>query len=322
MGNESTATTEEVVKKDKGIIYGSFLKDEIVAVKPVPSSGKWSNLLVSGQDKKSDPFIYNKVKRSYQVPLKNYREGGGVTPILDDQTRVNIKKYMTSFPDGMTQKEFFEKELGVDLNNTLAAEENFWRTDKRGRVTITRKGLNLNLNQPLDMLKYLILLSNKMLISPSFDDARKKATYEFMLVDEGKLKSKKVQEGKRKANAYTEFARLTSSEDKMIGFIKSLGRVLPANYTTDWLEDEILTVLENSHENFLAIVKDPQYDAKIFIQQAVDAGAILKKGDKRYTLDNGIELGDLLDTINYVNDPSNQEVKFRIKGKIQLASKK
>jgi len=322
MENESTATTEEVVKKENRIVYGSFLRDETVAVKPVPSSGKWSNLLVSGQDKKTDPFIYNKVKRSYQVPLKSYNAGGGVTNILDDQNRIHIKKYANTYTDGMTQKEFFEKELGCDLNTTLAAEDNFWRTDKRSRVTITRKGLKLNLNEPLDMMRYLILLSNKMMISPSFEDARKKATYEFMLVDENKLKSKKVQEGKRKANAYTEFARLTSSEDKMIGFIKSLGRVLPANYTTDWLEDEILTVLENSHENFLAIVKDPHYDAKIFIQQAVDAGAILKKGDKRYTLDNGIELGDLLDTINYVNDPSNQEVKFRIKGKIQLASKK
>lgn len=322
MEKESTATTEEVVKKEERIIWGSYLRDEVVAVKPVPSSGKWSNLLVAGQDKKTDPFIYNKVKRSYQVPLKNYREGGGVTPILDDQNRLHVKKYANTFPEGMTQKEFFEKELGVDLNTTLAPEENFWRTDKRGRVTITRKGLQLNLSQPLDMLKYLILLSNKMLVAPSFEDSRKKATYEFMLVDENKLTSKKVEEGKRKANAYTEFARLTSSEDKMIGFIKSLGRVLPANYTTDWLENEILTVLENSTENFLSIVNDPHYDSKIFIQKAIDAGAIIKKGDKRYTLDNGVELGDMYDTINYVNAAENQEVKFRIKGKIQLAGKK
>ena len=322
MEKESTATTEEVVKKEEKIIYGSFLKDEIVAVKPVPSSGKWSSLLVSGQDRKADPFIYNKVKRSYQVPLRNYREGGGVTPILDDQNRIHIKKYSTTFPDGMTQKEFFEKELGCDLNTTLAAEENFWRTDKRGRVTITRKGLQLNLNQPLDMLKYLILLSNKMLISPSFEDARKKATYEFMLVDENKLTSKKVEEGKLTARAYTEFARIIASEDKMIGFVKSLGRVLPGKYTNDWLENEILTVLENSPANFLSIVTDPHYDSKIFIQNAIDAGAILKKGDKRYTLDNGVELGDLIDTINFVNATENQEVKFRIKGKIQLANRK
>lgn len=322
MSNESTATTEEVVKKEeKRIIWGSFLKDEIVSVKPVPSSGKWSNLLVAGQDRKKDPFIYNKVKRSYQVPLRNYREGGGVTPILDDLTRIHIQKYSAQYPDGMTQKEFFEKELGVDLNTTLAPELNFWRTDKRGRVTITKKGLQLNLTQPLDMLKYLILLSNKMLIAPSFEESTKKATYEFMLVDDNKMLSRKVEEGKRKKRAYVEFSKITSSRTKMVGFIKALGRVLPARATDDWLENEILTVLENNVDNFLSIVDDPNYDHKIFIQEAVEVGAIIKKSDKRYTLDNGIELGDLIDTLNYINSPENQEVKLRIKSKIELAKK-
>jgi len=314
-----TATTENVVNKVKEIIYGSYLKDEIVAVKPVQSSGKWANLLVSGQDNKKDPFIYNKVKRSYQIPLKNYRQGGGVVSILDDQERLYIKKYINSYPDGMTQREFFEKELGKDLNPTLGVDDNFWRMDKNSRVTITRKGLSLNLREPLDMLKYLILLSNKMLISPSYEESTKKATYEFMLVDEGKLTSKKVEDHKITTKAYVEFARLADSKEKMINFIKSLGRVIPGRYDEDWLYSEVKAVLENSAINFLNIISDPQYDAKIFVQKAVDAGAILRKSDKRYTLDNGIELGDLLDTIRYLEDKANHEMKLRVKGKIEMA---
>ena len=156
-----TTTAEKVV-------YGTFLQDRIVAVKPVESSGKWSTLLVSGQDNKKDPFIYNKAKRSYQLPLNNANLGGGVKVILDDQKRVKIQKYMESFPNGMTQKEFFEKELGVDLNPTLQADKNFWRSDRRGRVILTKEGTTLNLNLPLDMLKYLILISNKILLSNMF----------------------------------------------------------------------------------------------------------------------------------------------------------
>lgn len=316
MGKE---TTVEAPKAK--IVYGSFLRDEIVAVKPVPSSGKWSNLLVGNQENKKDPYMYNKVKRSYQIPLKNYREGGGVVEVLDDQKRVFVLKYINTYPDGMTQKEFFERELGCDLNTTLEPEKNFWRTDKRGRVTITKKGLTLNLNQPLDMLKYLILLSNKMLIAPSFEDATLKATYEFMLVDENKLTSRTVETGRTKAKAFTQFGIITSSREKMIGFIKSLGRVLPARATDEFLESEILKVLENSPEAFLAIVEDPNYDRKIFIQQGVDCGAILKKANNRYTLDNGVELGDLNDTLNYLGNPENQEVRLRIKSRIELANK-
>ena len=116
----------ETATKEK-VVYGSFLQDRIVSVKPVESSGKWSNLLVQGQERSKDPFLLNKAKRSYQVPLNSEVSGGGVKIILDDQKRVKIQKYMESYPNGMTQKEFFEKELGVNLNPTVKQEDNFWR---------------------------------------------------------------------------------------------------------------------------------------------------------------------------------------------------
>lgn len=316
MKNDSKAVMEKPTK-----IWGTYLRNETVNVRPVESSGKWSTLLVKGQDKKKDPFIYNKVKRSYQVPLNNHRRGGGVKMILDDLERCHIKKYIGKYSEGMTQQEFFEEELGTNLNITLAAEKNFWRTDRRGRVTMTKEGMTLNLNYAVDMLKYLILLSNKKLISPSYDDRILKATYEFMIVDEGRVTSKKVEDAELKAKAYIKFAEITSNITKMKGFIRSLGRTVPNNNSEDWLKAEVLMVLEESTHNFLAIVNHPQYDKRIFIQEATDAGAIKKMGPKRYTLDNGIELGDLSDAINYLENPENQEVKMRIKTQIELSKK-
>jgi len=302
-------------------VYGTFLQDRIVAVKPVESSGKWSTLLVQGQDKSKDPFLLNKAKRSYQVPLNSVHSGGGVKVILDDQRRVLIEKYKESHPNGMTQKEFFEKELGVNLNPTLPHDENFWRTDRRGRVTLTKEGTTLNLNTALDMLKYLILLSNRMLISPSYDDRVLKATYEFMIVDESKVTVKKLEEASIKAQAYVKFAEITNSKKATIGFIKSLGRAIPATATEDWLKSEVLTIVDSNPNYFLEIVNHPQYEQRIFVQEAIEAGAIIRKGEKRYTLDNGAELGDLTDTINYLNNPDNQEVKLRIKAKVELAKR-
>ena len=219
-----TATQEKT-------IYGSFLQNRIVSIKPVESSGKWSNLLVQGQERIKDPFMYNKTKRSYQVPLNSETRGGGVKVILDDMTRVKIQKYMETHPNGITQKEFFEKELGVDLNPTLPADKNFWRSDRRGRVILTKEGTTLNLSLPLDMLKYLILIANKMLISPSYDERINKATYEFMVVDENKITSKKLEEADLKAQAYVKYAEVTNSKTATIGFIKSLGRTIPVTAT-------------------------------------------------------------------------------------------
>lgn len=311
----------ETAEKQK-TIYGTFLQNRLVSVKAVESSGKWSTLLVKGQEKQKDPFMYNKVKRSYQVPLNSELKGGGVKVILDDQKRVKIQKYVESFPNGMTQKEFFEKELGVDLNPTLEADKNFWRSDRRGRVVITKEGMTLNLNHSLDMLKYLILISNKMLISPSYDERTLKATYEFMIVDESKVTSQKLEEANVKSQAYIKFAEVTNSRSSIIGFIKSLGRTIPATATDEWLKGEVLNVVDNSPKYFLEVVNHPQYDERIFVQEAIEAGAIIRKGEKRYVLDNGAELGDLNDTINYLLNPDNQESKMRIKGKIELLKRK
>lgn len=303
------------------VVYGTFLQNRIVAVKPVESGGKWSTLLVAGQDKSKDPFLLNKVKRSFQVPLNNINLGGGVKVILDDQVRVKVQKYMESHPNGMTQKEFFEKELGVDLNWSKQ-ENNFWRTDRRSRVIITKEGMSLNLNLPLDMLKYLILLANKSAVCPSYEDRHLKATYEFMMVDEAKVTTKKLEEANVKSQAYIKFAEIANSKKSTIGFIKSLGRTIPATATEEWLKGEVLNIVDTNPKYFLEIVNHPQYNERIFVQEAVEAGAIIRKSDKRYTLDNGTELGELTDTINYLLNPDNQEVKLRIKAKLDLAAKK
>lgn len=310
----------ETAKIEKQV-YGTFLQNRIVAIKPVESSGKWGTLLVQGQDNKKDPFMYNKTKRSFQVPLNNANLGGGVKVILDDQKRVKVQKYMESFPNGMTQKEFFEKELGVDLNPTLKQEDNFWRTDRRGRVVLTKEGTTLNLNQSLDMLKYLILLADKMRISPSYDDRTLKATYEFMIVDESKVTTKKLEEANVKANAFVKYAEITNSKTATIGFIKSLGRTIPATASDEWLKNEVLNIVDSNPIYFLEIVNHPQYAERIFVQEAVEAGAVIRKGEKRYTLDNGAELGDMTDVINYLLNPDNQEVKLRVKAKIDLAKR-
>ena len=90
----------------------------------------------------------------------------------------------------------------------------------------------------------------------------------------------------------------------------------------DYIKREVLNVIDNSPKYFLEVVNHPQYNERIFVQEAIEAGAIIRKGEKRYTLDNGAELGDLNDTINYLLNPDNQESKMRIKSKIELVKRK
>ena len=309
----------EKTAEKKEIEFGTFLKDQIVDVKPVESSGKWTTLLTNGKEMKNVPYLFNKVKRSFQVPLNSERNGGGIKRILDDNNRVFIKKYINKYPDGMTEKEFFEEELGVDLNPSNKKEDNFWRVDKRGRVTLTKEGTVLNLRDSFDMLKYKILLSNTNLVAPNYEVRKDRQTYEFMIVDQGKITSQRIEEASNKAKAYTEYSRITGSVTEMKGFIKAIGRTIPVAHNEDWLKEEILNVFENDYKYFLNVINDPNYKKKIFIQNAVEAGAIKRMGDKRYVLDNGIELGDIVATIRYFSDPENQEVRMRVTSQIEMA---
>jgi len=310
-----TASKETTIKKK---VFGSFLKDQVLMVKPVESSGKWTNLLVKGQDMKNDPFILGKVKRSYQVPLNSHYKGGGVKVVFDNQVKVLISKYKESYPEGMTEQEFFEKELGANLNPRLPKEDNFWRNDRRGRVILTKEGMRLDLNNSIDMLRYKILMANSSKISPSYEARKSSQSYEFMIVNEGKQTSKKIEAAMEEANAYAKFAEITRSEDTMIGFIKSLGKSIPIKYNDDWLKTEILTVLKSNSSKFLSIVNDPLFNDRIFVQEAVEAGALIRKNAKRYTTDGGIELGDLLTTINWLNNGDNQDARLRIKSQIEM----
>jgi len=316
--NENDNKEIDVIEK---VIYGSFLEDRIVDVKPVESSGKWETLLVKGQEMKKEPHLYNKIKRSYQVPLNGERKGGGVKIILDSNRRVLIEKYIKEFPNGMTQQEFFERELKLDLNPMLPKEDNFWRSDRRSRVTLTKKGTTLNLMIAFDMLKYLILMSETVRICPNYEERTNKQSYEFMIVSQGLVTSKKVQDAALRTKAYIAYGQLVSDKAQMIGFIKSLGRAIPATYTEDWLKAEILEQLENDNSRFLGIINDPLYKKRIFVQEAIEAGSIQRKSKSRYALENGTELGDLTGAINYIYDPEHQELKMSIASQIEMKNR-
>ena len=67
---DKTAEETNVVEAPKKV-YGSFLKDQVLKVKPVESSGRWANLLVSGQENNIIEKIINKIIEVYNLHFKD-----------------------------------------------------------------------------------------------------------------------------------------------------------------------------------------------------------------------------------------------------------
>lgn len=294
--------------------FKNYLEKRKVKVKPVESSGKWSNLLIKGEERRKDPFLLNKAKRSFQIP---YNRKGELVKVLDDYE----SHYTAQFPDQkLTEQQFFEKVLGFDLSRFVQGKKNFWRFNEKGRVTIGKQGLDLNLSEALDMLKYKILLAQDS-IAKTYE-SRLSGNYEFVMVDQNKLISKRLEVSKSKADAYAKLTELLANERRMIDFIKATGKNVPIKVTNDWLKDQLVTSLENDYAGFLNIANDELFEDRVFIYDAVKAGGIIKVSKARYALDNGKELGDIRDTIHFFRDPEHQELKLRIQSQIDRINDK
>jgi hypothetical protein len=298
----------EEVEEEK-IPLHNYLSNKRIKVIPVQAGARWSGLLANGEEKKKDAYMYNKVKRSYQVPFHTANKGGGLHKVLDNM----IPRKTVQYPnEELTEQQFFEKLLGADLNPLLPKESNFWRTDKRSRVVMDKKGLVLDLADTMGMLRYKILKTNAKKIAPSPELQNSRGSYEFMLVDESVQVNKMADQADLKSKAYIRYAEVAQSTKTMEDFMKSTGKGLTSNPDPIWLKTQIFKMVEEDPRLFLSYANDDFYETRILIHDGVKCGALAKIKEDLYGLDNGHEIGNINDTITYLTQPENQPIVARI----------
>jgi hypothetical protein len=291
-----------------------YLESRIVEAKPVEAGNRWKGIVSNYKEKEKDPFLFKKIVKSYEVPLNPASKGGGVVVILD-----NSKKHPC--PDiiengkiqSLTEQEYFEKILGKSLNPYLPAESNFWRSDSRARVQIRDAKIRLNLENPMDMLKYKILKSNETRFAPSIQSLKtlKRASYEFVFTSIEEERNDTLSRLEFEAKAYELFTKVCKSDRDMRDFLRVAGKNPTQTANTQQLKAMVGKVMEEDKQVFIQIVSDPLYESKLFIAEAKRLGA-LKEFRGKYTLDTGAEIGDIRDAINFLNREENQEIKIRI----------
>lgn len=297
----------------------NYLEDRKVTIRPIPGNGEWSSILQNGDIVKEEPFILKKAKRGYQIP---FARGGGLVKIFDNFNA----HYTVQFPEErMTEQAFFEKVMGTDLNpltvtNTVTGVVNFWKDDIRSRIILTRDSKTLDLSDPSQMIQYRVAMAQDN-IANSWEE-RFNGLFDFVIVDEDRVVSRRLEETQDKSDAYAELAKLIASETKMRNFIKATGKSIPMKAREPWLKDQIITTLESDYKKFLMIVKDDLFHDKVFIADALRVQALIKLSSKRYALDNGKEIGTIEDMAHYLRNPNQQELRIRIKGQIERVDDK
>lgn len=230
------------------------------------------------------------------------------------------------------EKKFLEYKLGLEANalSVHNRTNNFWSDANEhgvGRIELKKGDNPLDLSNPIDYIKYKILLANKDQIAPSMQalQDKPKATYKFVIVsdnDNAKVANTKVT---LKAQAYMEFGKINEDVDKMRMIIETIdGRPTAANSKKEFLQGKIGEILESNTKMFLQVARDPMLDNKILLKKAMEAGLVVARGNFLYLKETNTPLCDAGQdpTFNiaakFISLPKNQELKFSIEAKLKV----
>lgn len=245
-----------------------ILLDKKVKVVPVIRKGGW---LPTGHD---GEFMYTGCKRSYCLPY--------------DVNKGRLATLLTK-----EEETFFENELSLDPG-TLSVhnkKSNYWRQDNF-HIDLDKEGIILDLNDPLDTLKFRCLKMQPE-VAPSWGERYDSGEYKWALVDEGYEVEETSKTASLRLKAYKYFDKIQNSTTKMRNVLRVYGKLAAPNATPEFLISEIDKIINADKATLtklIEIFEDKTFDAKLFVNQALDCNAIKKQGTK-YMLPGGDIIG-------------------------------
>lgn len=274
--------------------------DKVVIVKPIM---KVRNPMVSDPEHEAY-FLFGSATIDYPLPV--------------DANNNLINPFSSK-----AEQAWLEKELDLDLN-IYKKNDNFWRTHK---VRLGKDPRKLNLLNPKDYLDYLVLKANKLYISPDGESQKKKATYRYALIDENYETKTIVKSSDKKKAAYKALGKLEEKgREGMVNFLKVYGQRVSPESKIEFLTAAIDKIIEDDIDGFLKIADDKQYDLKLVVANAVECGAVIKKG-RQYFLPGGDglcgagESPTIENAVAYLSQPANSDILLTLHAKIAGSKK-
>lgn len=229
------------------------------------------------------------------------------------------------------EKDYLEYVLGLQPNamSIYNKENNFWSTANPNgisSVTLDKQDNYLDLSNPVDYIKYKILLANKDLIaaSPTILQDMPRATYEYVIISDNETNKMDRLEMSTKMKCYKEFGKIEDNADILKLVIETVeGRPISGKTKLEVLQTKINSIIQSNGKLFLKVVDDPYLSTKVLINKAIDAGIIARRGTYLYMRDSGDPLcgNDEEPTFNiaakYLSEPKHQDLKFSIEAKLK-----
>lgn len=299
---KKSKTKKEVVKQpvEEDAPMISCLKNERVEIRFIPKIGKIDN--------------------PKHVMFGGMAEGAVKTftvPLLQSGAYVNV---LTN-----EEKTFLEEVMGLEYNalSIYKKNNNYW---DNLFVRLTKEPTYLDLSNPDDYIKYKVLLANRDYIAPSLQslEDNRKATYQFVIVQEGEETSKANKNMSYTMQCYMEFGKVQDNFDILRLIVETLeGKPVARTTKIDFLKEKVNKLIQADAKIFLRTIQDPMLPTKVTIKKAIEAGVISNRGGMLYLKSDGTPLCEDNEepTLNvaakFLNTPKRQDLKFSIEAKIK-----
>lgn len=223
-----------------------------------------------------------------------------------------------------SEKDFLESYMGLEHNwlSVYNKTSNYWRNYT---VRLTKTDSYLDLSVAEDYIKYKVLLANKDYICPGISELadRRKATYEFVLINDGDEVREISQNMSVSMEASIELGKIIENKQVLKYVVEILsGKPISKKSTLDFIKPMAFKEMQSNPKLFLSVVKDPYLKTKVLISECLDSGLLRKRNDMYYLSSNSEPLCEMneestLSTASkYLNSPKRQEVKLTLEAKL------
>ena len=212
------------------------------------------------------------------------------------------------------EEESLEKELKLEPGTLSAYNSTYWSSYPT-MIPISRDGIMLDLANPKDYVWYKNLLAHSE-VANSESEKYDSPEYRYVMTSPEQEAKVKNEQGKVRREAYKLFAKLTLNDMK--DALKLLGQRVNNDASVDFVEGKITEYMDENPQSFIDLIKDKNFKMKVFLSNCIAKQAIKKEGP-RYLLNGGDQIGlGIEETINYLLDPTNQDVYKSLKAKIEI----
>lgn len=223
------------------------------------------------------------------------------------------------------EKEYLEEIMGLEYNalSIYKKVDNYW---DNFQVRLTKQDNYLNLADPDDYIKYKVLLANKNQIAPSIEvlQSKPKATYQFVIVQEGEESKMAKKEMNATMQSYMEFGKIQDDADTLRMIIETIdGRPIAKSSKIEFLQSRVNKLIQADAKLFYRIATDSLLPTKVLIKKSIEANLISNRGGMLYLREGGTPLcGDneeptLGVAAKFLNLPKNQSLKFSLEAKLK-----